>query len=456
MLASFLQSASRPTSSLRMLSRSSMVIQAREWSGGISTYGETITGKHPIFATNLTTTVQSIVSLVSSGAGDKRKAPDKLFKKLSQKFKKKSPDKLFKKLSQKFKKKRPDKPFKRFRQKFSPPISTWAFWTFEMGELFLGQDAAHLLPRMIEDINRYSELSTCYSQLDAKLLLCGTSRAHMLNPEDSQVHNLHEDTISCSANIVGTARHFNASYIKHLGRPLCWFSRLLSHSLRRVAALNETIPMTIIIPMIPFGASDKSCFTGQYHASSLLSPLQLNLDLSPDKSRARFSFGIPKIKIVEQFLLYSCLPMGQCEPIAFLLAPGVQLPAHLGHRPGSPAAEGHGGGGGGHGHDSRTPRGQPANCHTATASAPGAPDYTAGIHQDDADIQQEFTQKLKNSFKSDKLGGDGESIPETPPNKAAVPPLVSRSPVTESNLENVTNPFYTSIKLNLMIVCTRL
>jgi len=67
-----------------------------------------------------------------------------------------------------------------------------------------------------------------------------------------------------------------------------------------------------------------------------------------------------------------------------------------------------------------------------------------------ADIQEELTQKLENLLERDRLGGDGESVPETPPNEAAMPLPVSQTSVKESDSETVTNPFYISIKLDLM------
>merc|ERR1711971_1302365 len=69
-----------------------------------------------------------------------------------------------------------------------------------------------------------------------------------------------------------------------------------------------------------------------------------------------------------------------------------------------------------------------------------------------ADIQEELTQKLENLLERDRLGGDGESVPETPPNEAAMPPPVSQTSVTESNSENVTNPFYINFSVDMMAV----
>merc|ERR1719325_428633 len=65
-----------------------------------------------------------------------------------------------------------------------------------------------------------------------------------------------------------------------------------------------------------------------------------------------------------------------------------------------------------------------------------------------ADIQEELTQKLENLLERDRLGGDGESVPETPPNEASVP----QKQTTQAKVQEAEagNPFQLSIKLDMM------
>lgn len=62
-----------------------------------------------------------------------------------------------------------------------------------------------------------------------------------------------------------------------------------------------------------------------------------------------------------------------------------------------------------------------------------------------ADIQKELTEKLAGLLERDRLGGDGESVPETPPNEAT---MATSSKVRSKE----TNPFFIDIKIDAMAV----
>merc|ERR1719411_1456657 len=62
-----------------------------------------------------------------------------------------------------------------------------------------------------------------------------------------------------------------------------------------------------------------------------------------------------------------------------------------------------------------------------------------------ADIQKELTEKLTGLLERDRLGGDGESVPETPPNEATMGTTVSQT-------SEETNPFFINVKIDAMAV----
>merc|ERR1712038_1840807 len=62
-----------------------------------------------------------------------------------------------------------------------------------------------------------------------------------------------------------------------------------------------------------------------------------------------------------------------------------------------------------------------------------------------ADIQKELTEKLAGLLERDRLGGDGESVPETPPNEATVGTNVTKIP-------EETNPFFINVRIDAMAV----
>merc|ERR1719189_3098190 len=58
-----------------------------------------------------------------------------------------------------------------------------------------------------------------------------------------------------------------------------------------------------------------------------------------------------------------------------------------------------------------------------------------------ADIQKELTEKLAGLLERDRLGGDGESVPETPPNEATLGTNIIKIP-------EETNPFFINLKVD--------
>jgi len=62
-----------------------------------------------------------------------------------------------------------------------------------------------------------------------------------------------------------------------------------------------------------------------------------------------------------------------------------------------------------------------------------------------AEIQKELTEKLAGLLERDRLGGDGESVPETPPNEASMA-------TTLRDKAEDTNPFFIDIKIDAMAV----
>merc|ERR1719431_511551 len=60
-------------------------------------------------------------------------------------------------------------------------------------------------------------------------------------------------------------------------------------------------------------------------------------------------------------------------------------------------------------------------------------------------VEEELTEKLATLLERDRSGGDGESLPVTPPNEAAVPSdIVNKDSVR--NVEEISNPFVLNIK----------
>jgi len=62
-----------------------------------------------------------------------------------------------------------------------------------------------------------------------------------------------------------------------------------------------------------------------------------------------------------------------------------------------------------------------------------------------ADIQKELTEKLAGLLERDRLGGDGESLPETPPNEATMGTNIKKTSAE-------TNPFFINVKIDAMAV----
>merc|ERR1719273_1334751 len=62
-----------------------------------------------------------------------------------------------------------------------------------------------------------------------------------------------------------------------------------------------------------------------------------------------------------------------------------------------------------------------------------------------ADIQKELTEKLADLLERDRLGGDGESVPETPPNEATL-----GTNIIKTEEMSQTNPFFINVKIDAM------
>ena len=62
-------------------------------------------------------------------------------------------------------------------------------------------------------------------------------------------------------------------------------------------------------------------------------------------------------------------------------------------------------------------------------------------------VEDELTEKLETLLQRDRSGGDGESLPVTPPNEAAIPADVV---TPEEPAKEVANPFSLDIKVDSM------